>query len=230
MAKQRCLFIRVGRKVVMFLLLVAVLSVSIVYHYCFNPKDENFVSSTNIETSSKEETLSTLDIKQSATEPVSPLNLNISAIGINQQITEYDDKMVAEKGSVYPSELDTISWWSGGGRPGAVPANTPFTNGKVSYTTYLYGHATNSNSVKGIFNELGSLKVGDEIVIGSDNGSFVYIVNDKFTIKKSDLVSDSRVIEDTAGRLLLITCAYDIWGTSNDNIVIVAQLKTQLGG
>lgn len=236
MAKQRSLFIRAGRKVVAFLILVEIaLGASVAYYYYFTPEAKSYTSDTTEfktqnSTPPTEEKTIVVDTKQVITQPVSPLNLSISVIDINQPITEYDDQMVIDNGGVYPPEIDTVSWWSGGGRPGAVPANTPFTTGKVSYTTYLYGHATNSNAVKGIFNDLGLLKVGDEIVIDSDNGSFSYVVNDTFTIKKSNLVSDSRAIEDTPGRLLLISCAYDIWGASNDNIVVVAQLKTQLGG
>lgn len=168
-----------------------------------------------------------VNFDQASLSPADPTHIEIPVIGIDRDILEYTDEMVAENDdSVDPDYLDEVAWWSGGGKPGTTLVNTVDTP-EQNFTTYLYGHSTNNNSRKIVFDDIDWLDIGDEITLETEVGSFVYLVKEVFLIDKTDFTSDSRVLEDTPGRLLLISC-WRSWSGSAPttvNVVVVASLS-----
>ena len=155
--------------------------------------------------------------------PSVPLNITISAIDIDHSISEYTDEMVVNNGGVNPDSWNSVDWWSGGGRPGTTLDNTIDVEGQINFTTYLYGHSTNCDSKKVIFDDIDLLNIGDEVIITTKLGQFIYSVEEVFIIAKTDLMTDSRTTEDIPGRLLLISC-WRSWsgsGATTDNVVAV---------
>lgn len=162
----------------------------------------------------------------SSTIPVVPLEIIISTIDVDHSILEYTDEMVIEKGGVYPVSWNSVAWWSGGGRPGTTLDNTVDIDGQIDFTTYLYGHSTNYDSKKIIFDDIDLLKSDDEIIIITESGQFTYLVEEVFIIAKTDLMTDERATKDIPGRLLLISC-WRSWsgsGITTDNVVVIANL------
>jgi len=163
---------------------------------------------------------------KSTLNPSVPLNLTISAIDIDHSISEYTDEMVVNNGGVDPDSWNSVEWWSGGGQPGTTLGNTSDVEGQINFTTYLYGHSTNCDSKKVIFDDIDLLNTGDEVIITTKLGQFIYSVDEVFIIAKTDLMTDSRTTEDIPGRLLLISC-WRSWsgsGATTDNVVAVANL------
>lgn len=158
--------------------------------------------------------------------PTPPIHIAIPAIEVDQDIVEYSDEMVVTSdNSVHPVYSNDVAWWSGGGRPGTTFDNTSDDKSKIDFTTFLYGHSTN-NQVKIIFDDIDLLKSGDEIFITTEFGQTIYIVDEVFIVKKTDFTTDRRVVDDTPGRLLLISC-WRAWAgseTTTDNVVVVAKL------
>ena len=158
--------------------------------------------------------------------PSVPLHLTIPAIGVDHSILEYSDEMVVKRGGVNPVSWNDVDWWSGGGRPGTTLDNTSDVEGKIDFTTYLYGHSTNCDSKKVIFDDLDLLNTGDQIIITTKLGKFIYSVDEVFIITKTELMTDVRATEDVPGRLLLISC-WRSWsgsGITTDNDVVIANL------
>lgn len=182
---------------------------------------QNEVSSSQASETETEESVEATKVSEpvSSLIPSIPLCITIAAISVDHYIVEYTDEMVIEKGGVDPIKWDDVAWWSGGGRPGATLDNTPASSAQ-DYTTYLYGH-TGTNG-KAVFNDIGLLESGDKIVLETDTDQFIYAVEQIFTVRKTDLMSDSRATEDTPGRLLLISCSPS--NSDRDNIVVVANL------
>lgn len=117
-----------------------------------------------------------------------------------------------------------------GGRPGSTLDNTYNNQTKIDFTTFLYGHSTNNKS-KVVFDDIDLLKNGDEIFVTTEFGQILYIVDEVFTIKKIDFMTDLRVIDDTPGRLLLISC-WRAWlgsETTTENVVVVANAVNFIG-
>lgn len=163
--------------------------------------------------------------------PVNPLNITISKIKVDHPISEYTNAMVKESGGIVdPSSWNSVDWWSGGGKPGATLNNTPDVEGQLDFTTYLYGHATNNKRRKVVFDDIDLLKSGIEVIIDTELGQFVYMVDEVIIVKKTELMSDSRVVEDTPGRLILISC----WsspsesGFTTKNVVVITSLVNYL--
>lgn len=136
--------------------------------------------------------------------------------------------MVEERNGVNPLKLNDIVWWSGGGKPGTDQSNTDPTANKIDYTTFIYGHSTNNDSKKIIFDDIDLLSVGDEIFIDTEAGSFAYLVVDSFVVKKDDLVSNPTANQDEDGRLVLISCWSEKSGTgsTNENVVVISNLTS----
>jgi len=159
--------------------------------------------------------------------PAVPLSFTVSSIGINDHpIYEYTNEMVAEEGKVNPDSWNSVAWWSGGGRPGTTLNNTSDIDEKIDFTTYLYGHSTNNDKKKVIFDDLDLLNQNDEIIINTELGLLIYSVDEVFILAKSDLMTDNRATWDVPGRLVLISC-WRSWSGSaptTENVVVIASL------
>ena len=160
--------------------------------------------------------------------PSEPKNISIPKLNIDQKILEYTDQMVEERNGVNPLKLNDIVWWSGGGKPGTDQSNTDPNANKIDYTTFIYGHSTNNDSKKIIFDDIDLLSVGDEIFIDTEAGNFSYLVVDSFVVKKDDLVSNPTANQDEEGRLVLISCWSEKAGTgsTNENVVVISNLTS----
>lgn len=162
--------------------------------------------------------------------PANPMNIQIDAIGINHAITEYTNEMVSnmvsEHGGIYPLSRYDVGWWAGGGRPGATLNNTIDNKERIDFTTYLYGHSTNDNNAKAVFDDIDMLKEDDCIIVDTATGQYKYLVDEVVYIKKTDLSDDCNLIQDIPGRLILISC----WKpeptscSAKDNVVVIATL------
>lgn len=171
----------------------------------------------------------TVEAQPPAMEPAIPLRLIIPSIDIDAEI--YDHHWLDSDGAIDPRDRQSVAWWSGGGRPGANPDNTVKTStSEIAFTTYLYAHSSDSPAV---FNRIqeNALKVGDEVIIETENGTCRYTVQDDvFDVSKPKLSSHPEAIKDNEGRLVLITCwrgSGYVRGTATDrNAVAIAQLDS----
>ncbi len=155
--------------------------------------------------------------RASATPPapsVVPRRVIAPVIGLDAIVEPYTEEMVRDQnGSVRPARVDRVAWWSGGGTPSVRADNT----------VYLYGHTWNRPAV---FNDIGHLQPGDEVVVRGDRGEVRYGVTGQYVVDKDDLAADPRVRAAVPGRLLLIGC-YRQTGLeryTTHNIVVQAQL------
>ena len=163
-------------------------------------------------------------VVESSTEPT---HIDIPSIGVDANIFEYTNEMVNETGgTVDPEYMDDVAWWSGGGRPGATLSNTVDTPELVDFTVFLYGHSSNNDDRKVVFDDLDLLTTNDQIFIDTEVGQFVYIVDSVFILEKPDFTADSRILEDIPGRLLLISCWRSWSGAAptTENVVVIANL------
>lgn len=170
-----------------------------------------------------------VDLIQVLPSPTAPIHLTIPVIGIDHDIVEYTDDMVSTRNdSVRPTNSNDIAWWSGGGCPGATLANTSDSQTKIDFTTFLYGHSTNEKS-KIIFDDIDLLKLGDKIFVTTSFGRTLYVVEEVFVVDKTDFETDSRVLSDIPGRLLLISCWRASLGmqTTTENVVVVANIADE---
>ena len=123
-----------------------------------------------------------------------PLLVEVPSIAVKAAITAYTPAEVAANGgAVKPPTLFSVSWWTGGGDPGLGARNT----------VYLYGHTWKEPAV---FNRIKELRPGDHVVVTTTAGRLVYVVDGSFTVDKPGLVTNPRVTQAVAGRLLLIGC------------------------
>lgn len=160
---------------------------------------------------------------------------------IQGSISEYTNRMVANNhGVVTPATLNDIAWWSGGGEPGATPANTPprpvpsNPNEKVAprFTTYSYGHSWIEDA---IFNLLRTLEPGPGVILQvttADGHQYAYQLISSFHVAKTQLGNDPRVNEDVVNRFVTISCyrpdGYPANQGTVDNMVGIWQMTTVL--
>lgn len=141
-----------------------------------------------------------------------PRILEVPEIGLRATIEPYtDDDVEAHGGAVKPPSLDTVAWWTGGGWPGSDSADT----------VYLYGHTWREPAV---FNRLKELSAGSRVVLTTEAGRLVYVVDRCLTVDKDQLASHPEVTRREPGRLLLIGC-YRRTGrewTTTHNLVVTA--------
>lgn len=156
-----------------------------------------------------------------------PTHINIQAIGVDTDILEYTNEMVSNSGGVVdPEYMDQVAWWSGGGKPGVTLADVTDTPEAIDFTVFLYGHSSNNDDRKVVFDDLDLLMAGDQVVIDTEAGQFVYVVDSVFILNKPDFTSDPRILEDTPGRLLLISCWRSWSGAAptTENVIAIANL------
>lgn len=156
-----------------------------------------------------------------------PTHIVIPNIGVDADILEYTNEQVWENGGVVnPDYMDKVAWWSGGGRPGVTVTEIIDNPETIDFTVYLYGHSSNNDDRKVVFDDLDLLTIGDQIFLSMESEEFIYSVEDVFIISKVDFASDSRVLMDSPGRLLLISCWRSWSGAAptTDNVMVIAEL------
>lgn len=159
-----------------------------------------------------------------------PTCISIPAIEVKADVLEYTNEMVEKSnGSVNPDYMNEVAWWSGGGKPLISETDKPDNPEVVDFTVYLYGHSSNNDDRKVVFDDLDLLMIGDQIFLDTEAGQFVYVVDNVFILEKADFTSDPRVLEDIPGRLLLISCWRSWSGAAptTENVVVSANLLNQ---
>jgi len=114
-----------------------------------------------------------------------------------------------------PDDASRAGWWTGGARAGE-----PF--GSI----VLAGHVDSRVYGIGIFSELLSVEVGNELVLDDGSDTRRYQVSAIVQAPKARLAADTEAFrQDVDSRLVLITCvgAYDHEaGAYPDNLVVIA--------
>lgn len=100
-------------------------------------------------------------------------------------------------------------------------------------TVYLVGHS--SADGRAVFDPLvdhetheSTLEVGDEIVVTTDEGRVVYLVQAIKQYPKTSLADVEDLWTQSPGRLVVVTCSYDgTNSTASDNLVVYARLAPE---
>ena len=91
-------------------------------------------------------------------------------------------------------------------------------------TSYVYGHACHHHVCS--FTRLKNAHVGDHVIVTTAAGRLIYRIEKIGLSRKSARSLPSWASDSTVpNRLVLVTCAYEQGDTSNENIVVVSQLR-----
>lgn len=141
--------------------------------------------------------------------PGAPRRLLLPTIGVDTRVTPIH--MVVEGALVPPADYTTAGWWAEGPAPGSRRG-----------TAVITGHTVHTGG--GVFDELGELRPGDDVIVVRRGPDLVYTVRNVRTLAKSSFArhADALFSTDTPGRLALVTCG----GWSDEvylsNIVVTA--------
>jgi sortase (surface protein transpeptidase) len=155
--------------------------------------------------------------------PEKPRYLSIAALGISQaRVVELGTKG-ANNQLEDPQNIHDAGWYRESALPGA-----PF---NIEYAGLYDGHNTGINQ-EGIFYRLGSLKLGDEILIErGDGATFTYAVREVESplLEEIDMSKMQKSIDPLTEGLNIITCGGD-WDPSRQTythrVTVRATLKT----
>ena len=117
-----------------------------------------------------------------------------------------------------PKSPMVTGWYKSGPRPGTVGS------------AVIAGHYGDSSSkVKSAFDNLNSLKIGDEITISDDaNETFTFVVTKTLILGRNDNSQDVFTSDDGKSHLNLITC-HGTWEQSeqtySDRFIVYTDLK-----
>ncbi|GAA4808864.1 hypothetical protein GCM10023200_53280 [Actinomycetospora chlora] len=153
-----------------------------------------------------------------AREPAAPTRLRVPAMDLDAPVVPVG---VAADGQMeVPGRISEIGWYRFGAAPGS-PAGS----------AVLAGHVDDRVQGKGAFADLGALRPGDEVGVGTGdgvgtgNGVVTYRVREVRSFAKEALPVDDLFRETGPPRLVLVTCdgPFDRAARSyRDNLVVVA--------
>jgi hypothetical protein len=123
-----------------------------------------------------------------------------------------------------PPTADHV-YWQVGGIDGVTYGDMPGT--ESNGTVYLYGHAGADGA---IFNHLADLQPGQTAEVETAHGIVTYRVEEVFTVPKDAYSTDPRIVEQSPGRLLLVSCDHSdgaavAGGYAIDNVVARLQAE-----
>ena len=121
-----------------------------------------------------------------------PVRLVVPRLGVNAPVIGIS----ATNGVLLPpGDPQTLGWWSGGARPGAVYGGALIT-----------GHTVHTGG--GAFDDLDTLDAGDTVRVATPDGVLRYVVSGVATYRKATLAADAERIfsQSVPGRLVLVTC------------------------
>lgn len=125
--------------------------------------------------------------------PSRPTGLIIPALGVRAPVVP----LVAE-GEVLtpPGDVSEVGWWRAGRRPGARRGNVLIT-----------GHTVHTGG--GVFDNLGHLRIDDQIQVDTRTGPIVYRVVEVRYLSVAQLAKEAPDLfaHDGPSRLVLVTCA-----------------------
>ncbi|MGO1801842.1 MAG: class F sortase [Microbacteriaceae bacterium] len=126
---------------------------------------------------------------------------------------------------INPPTFDRAYWLSEYGMPGS----------DADGTVYLSGHSSAAGTA--VFDPLidradtrSALEIGDEILVDTENGTVVYLIQALERHPKTELADIENLWTPSPGRLVIVTCYYDgTAGTAPDNFVVYARLAPESG-
>lgn len=121
-----------------------------------------------------------------------PLVLRVPQLGVDVPVVKID---VTDGILVPPDNPQTLGWWSGGARPGALSGGALIT-----------GHTVSSGG--GAFDDLDTLRTGDRVAVRTRKGMIRYVVSAVSVYRKASLARHAGKVFDQSvpGRLVLVTC------------------------
>ncbi|MCL2542870.1 MAG: class F sortase [Nocardioidaceae bacterium] len=144
--------------------------------------------------------------------PARPTELVVPVIGVHADV----ERLVVE-GTVLtpPADVTEVGWWSGGPRPGSRQGHVLIT-----------GHTVHTGG--GVFNDLGDLRAGDAVRVGTVKGPMDYRVTRVRYLSVAELAAASGDLFALTGppRLVLVTCAGWDGVEYHGNTVVIAKPAT----
>lgn len=138
-----------------------------------------------------------------------PTRIVVPAIGMNRAVRTLPASSCP---TIDPPTVDDPYWIECRVMPGT----------DADDTVILAGHAVAGGP--GVFNALGSVRVGDQVVVESASGRPVYVVDSVAAHSNTSVPEDAGVQSPVPGRLLLVTCSVVDAGVTGDNLIVSAHL------
>lgn len=146
--------------------------------------------------------------------PIVPARLVIPTLNIDARVERVGVKPDGDMAN--PSSFSTVGWYQLGAKAGE-PGNA-----------ILAGHVNNGLGLSGVFSRLGSIQIGERVVVRSEQGAeLTYAV-----VEKNQYTTENAPLKDIfsitgPSQLILITCEGD-WDPESRSydrrLVVVAQL------
>lgn len=135
-----------------------------------------------------------------------PEGLEIPGLGVDAKVLALGK--AADGSQAVPKTLNDTAWWRHGSKPGE------------GGNTVIVGHTASRRAA--VFDELGTLRRGDRIIVRARLGRIAYTVSEISEVPVEDFasVSDSIYRETGPSGLVLMTCG-DFDGREYDTTVIV---------
>lgn len=147
--------------------------------------------------------------------PMAPTQLSIPSIGVKANVEKVGKK--SDGSMATPAKFDDVAWYGLGSKPGE-PGNA-----------VIAGHVNNALTTSGVFEHLGSVKLGDSVSV-SDAGDHIltYQVTDIEEYAENSAPIAAIFATTGPSRLVLITCDGE-WlskdKTFSKRLVVFASLK-----
>jgi LPXTG-site transpeptidase (sortase) family protein len=145
--------------------------------------------------------------------PSTPVRVSVPAIRVHATVLP-----ISLHGSQLdpPSDWHQVGWWNQSTKPGLAFGKTVMT-----------GHTTHWTQNGGVFNSLGSVKKGQDVLVNTANGCIVdYRVSSVKSLSHSQLSNQATSLfgqTSGGGNLVLITCAGWDGHEYHTNIVVTAK-------
>jgi LPXTG-site transpeptidase (sortase) family protein len=182
-----------------------------------SPSDTTSVSTTpeaapgtlQIPTLSPHETKAPPGKPRPAIRTAAPQRLDLPSIGVSAAVFP-----IGTQGSatlVPPADYTTVGWWSQGAEPGEGQG-----------TTILTGHTVHTGG--GALDNLGSVRIGDHVMLERTNQDLRYTVSSVTTYRKGTLAARAAQVFNQLGpeRLAIVTCGDWNGEIYLSNVVVIA--------
>lgn len=115
-----------------------------------------------------------------------------------------------------PEDISKVGWYQHGAAPGSNGGSTLFVS-----------HRDGIGPEPGAFYKIETLNRGDKVFVYTNNYIVIYLINNNFSIKKSNLSKKSQILFDENGppKLVMVTCGGSFDFKNNEyrkNIIVIA--------
>ncbi len=147
--------------------------------------------------------------------PLVPETLTISSIGVSAPVEKVGKK--SDGSMATPQKFEDVAWYSLGSKPGEAG------------NAVIAGHVNNALSKAGVFEHLGSIKLGDSISVADAQRQILHYKVTDIEEYPADAAPAASIFATTgASKLVLITCDGD-WVSQDKSfskrLVVFAQLQ-----